>query len=259
MSTSRAAATPRALPRQLPAVLAAAAIGCQIAYPLVEGTARNRLTVVTVVVFLAAVLAHAAATRGPAWAGAYFAVAAGTGLSAEALGVATGFPFGEYDYRGTLGAKLLGVPVVIPLAWAMFTYPALLVGRRLSAGRAWAAVGIGALALASWDLFLDPQMVDAGHWRWADPDPALPGIPEIPVSNFAGWLLVALVLMTLLRLLLPDRPGPEGVPATLYLWTYASSVLAAAAFFGRPTVALVGGIGMGVVAVPYAHALLRDR
>nr|WP_269204449.1 carotenoid biosynthesis protein [Motilibacter deserti] len=217
------------------------------------------MTVTTVVVFLAAVLAHAAATRGTGWALGYLAVAAGTGLAAEALGVATGFPFGEYDYRGTLGPKLLGVPLVIPLAWAMFAYPSLLVGRRLAAERAWATVPLGALALASWDLFLDPQMVDAGHWHWVDPDPGIPGIPGIPVSNFLGWLGVALVLMALLRTLLPDRPGPEGVPAALYLWTYASSTLAAAVFFDRPTVALVGAIGMGVVAVPYALALARGR
>jgi len=41
--------------------------------------------------------------------------------------------------------------------------------------------------------------------------------------------------------LLSDR-----VPLGLYLWTYASSVLAAAVFFHRPGVALVGGLVMGV-------------
>ena len=57
----------------------------------------------------------------------------------------------------------------------------------------------GAAALASWDLFLDPQMVDAGHWRWSDPSPALPGVPTVPLTNYAGWALVALVLMALLH------------------------------------------------------------
>ena len=55
---------------------------------------------------------------------------------------------------------------------------------RVRAGR----VAVGALALASWDLFLDPQMVDAGHWRWADPLPALPGVH---CTKWVGGLVFA--------------------------------------------------------------------
>ena len=41
-------------------------------------------------------------------------------------------------------------------------------------------------------------MVEAGHWFWLDPWPTLPGVPGIPVSNFAGWLLVALLMIAAL-------------------------------------------------------------
>ena len=61
-------------------------------------------------------------------------------------------------------------------------------GRRSgSAAAPLARVAVAAAALASWDLFLDPQMVDAGHWRWSDPSPALPGVPTVPLTNYAGW------------------------------------------------------------------------
>ena len=56
---------------------------------------------------------------------------------------------------------MAGVPLIVPLAWTMMAYPALLVGRRIGA-----PVLAGAAALASWDLFLDPQMVAAGHWHF---------------------------------------------------------------------------------------------
>lgn len=243
--------------RRLPWLFAVAAIGGQIAYPLLAEGRRAGLTVGTVVAFFLASLTHALVHRGGRWALRYAALALGVGFAAEAVGVATGWPFGGYDYRNTLGPQLLGVPLVIPLAWAMFAYPALLVGRRLG-GRRWAAP-VGALALASWDLFLDPQMVAEGHWRWRDPSPALPGVPGVPLTNFAGWLLVALVLITALHRLLPDRPADDVLPATLFLWTYASSVLANAVFFDRPAVALVGGAVMGAVAVPYAVVLWRTR
>ena len=242
----------------MPAVLAGAVVLAQIAYPLTpEGTARDRLTVATVVLFAAASVLHAATTRGLRAAAALVAVAGGGGLLAEAVGVATGIPFGRYTYSGTLGPAVLGVPVLIPLAWVMMAWPAYLVAIRL-ARRPLVRVAVAAAALASWDLFLDPQMVDAGHWRWSDPSPALPGVPTVPLTNYAGWALVALVLMTLLHRAVRTGPSTlDTVPYALYLWTYASSVLALPAFFGLPAAALWGGLGMGAVAVPLAWSLRR--
>jgi carotene biosynthesis associated membrane protein len=229
--------------------LAVATVLAQIGYPLVTGDLRDALTVATVLLFAAASLTHAAVTRGRRWAAGLLAVTAGLGLAVESVGVHTGVPFGDYSYAGTLGPALLGVPVVIPLAWTMMAYPALLVGRRIGAGsraETVTTVTAGGFALASWDLFLDPQMVDAGHWTWTGPGLRLNGIP---VVNHLGWLLAALVMVGLLVALLPDRPGDDRLPVALYLWTYASSLLANLVFFGRPGVALAGGLGMGVVVV----------
>jgi putative membrane protein len=65
----------------------------------------------------------------------------------------------------------------------------------------------------------------------------------------------ALVVGGLARVL---GPGPVSAPATgLYLWVYASSVLAHLVFFGLPGSALVGGVVMGVVAIPFAWVRLR--
>lgn len=254
--TTTVAATPAAsVLRRVPVVLAAATVLLQVGYPLVSGATQDRLTTATVVVFFFASTSHALVHRGARWAALFVLVTAGFGLLAEAVGTATGVPFGQYDYADSLGPKLLGVPVVIPLAWAMFAYPCLLVGQRL-ARTAVGAAAVGGAALASWDLFLDPQMVSAGHWQFYDVQASLPGAPGIPLSNYLGWLLVAVVMLGVLQLL-GRRSADDRVPAVLFLWTYASSVLANAAFFGRPVVALVGGIGMGLVAVPYALSLRR--
>jgi putative membrane protein len=228
------------------------------------------MTVASVLAFAAASVCDAAARFGPRAAGVLVLVAGGGGLLAEAVGVHTGFPFGEYRYTGTLGVAVLGVPVLVPLAWIMMCWPAFLVGRavagRLRAGPpVWLVVLLGAWALASWDVFLDPQMVDAGHWVWADPTPALPGVADVPLTNFAGWLLVATAMMAVLhRTSGAARTGREldlrlGPAPLLYLWTYGSSVWAHAAFFGRPWVSLVGGVLMGAIAVPFAVVLLRSR
>ncbi len=235
--------------------LAAATVLLQIGYPLTRGDVRDGLTVVTVVVFFLASTSHALVHRGARWTGAYVLVTGGLGLLAEAVGTATGVPFGDYSYTGSLGTELLGVPVVIPLAWAMFAYPCLLVGQRL-ARTALGAAAVGGFALASWDLFLDPQMVEAGHWRFTDVTASLPGAPGIPISNYLGWLLVAWLMLGLLQLLGRVPAADDRVPGALFLWTWGSSVLANAVFFGRPLVALTGGVVMGLVAVPYARSLL---
>lgn len=267
------AARPQARP---PAAVVAwlagtATVGCQMAFPFTGGGTPG-LTIVTVALFALAGVSHAFAHRGPVAAVLLVAIAGGMGWFVEAIGVRTGVPFGRYEYAGTLGPQLLDVPVVVALGWLMMAYPALLVGRVLAGGivdgpaRRPVAVGIGAWALASWDVFLDPQMIDAGHWRWLDPQPSLPGVAGVPLTNFAGWLFVALVLIALLDRALPSSATPgawhvraeDRLPVALYVWTYGSSVLANLVFFGRPAVALAGGIAMGVVAVPLALRLWRD-
>ncbi|MDA8435086.1 MAG: carotenoid biosynthesis protein [Actinomycetales bacterium] len=248
--------------RMLPWLLALATILAQIAWPLTDGHTRDVLTVVTVVLFFLTSASHALVARGLFWTIGWFVVSAGAGFAVEVLGTRTGLPFGDYRYADTLGPTVAGVPVVIPLAWAMMSYPALLAARRLVTGPLLTPV-VAAVALASWDLFLDPQMVAEGHWTWSlDQTPVLVGITDVPVQNFVAWLLVALVLMLVLDRL-PRRRGDggvgDGVPALMYLWTYVSSVLLNAVFLHRPGVALWGGVVMGLVAIPYAYALWTGR
>ncbi len=252
----------------VPAALAAAAVLTQITYPLLAGGALRAATILAVALFAAASVLHAAAVYGPRTGAAVLAAAAATGLLAEAVGVATGWPFGRYSYAGTLGPQVLGVPLLVPLAWTMMAFPALLLARRLAAGGRPAAVprrlvtaALGGATLAAWDLFLDPQMVAAGHWTWAHPEPGLPGVPDIPLTNAAGWLLVGFVMTAVLDRVLPRSPGPaspataEALPAALLAWTWLGSVVANLAFFGRPWVALYGGLAMGLLVVPYLRAL----
>lgn len=239
------------------AVLAVGVVASQIAYPRVTpGPDRAALTIVIVVVFFAASLLHAAVSRGWRFSALLVAVTAGGGLLVEAVGVRTGVPFGAYAYNDTLGATLLGVPVVIPLAWTMMGYPALLVGARIAGSRAGAVLAGGA-ALAAWDLFLDPQMVAAGHWTWAGTSG--PELLGVPVVNFAGWFVVATAMMALLwwsggRHI---QRGDDMVPLALYLWTYVSSIVAHAVYLDLPGSAVAGGVGMGVVVALLGRAMLR--
>jgi uncharacterized membrane protein len=247
----------------VPVALAGAGILTQIAYPLLTGTAVRVATVVAVVLLAGAALTHAAQWWGWPGAAALLGVAGGLGLAAEAAGVATGVPFGSYAYADSLGPKVIGVPLVVPLAWVMLAYPCLLLGRWLGGDRLRVAV-LGGLALASWDLFLDPQMVAEGHWTWRFPEPALPGVPGVPLTNYAGWVVVSVVIVAALDRALPRpaggaRPARHAVPAAVLAWTWLGSTLGNLAFFDRPWVALYGGVAMGVLVAPYLAGLLTGR
>lgn len=242
--------------RLIPWILAGVTIFGHIIWVL-AGSARDAITITTVVTFFLASASHAWITRGARWTAAYLVIALGLGLLVEAIGRSTGFPFGAYDYTDSLGIKVLGVPVVIPLAWAMMAYPALLAAQRLTTSRILVTL-IGAWILATWDVFLDSQMVAEGHWVWVDPTPALWGVPGIPIGNYLGWLLTAIVMVGLLSLL-PRHPGTaDGVPTVLLAWVYVSNIIANAVFFGRPAVALWGGVLMGLAIVPWAWVTWRS-
>ena len=231
----------------------AALVGAQICYPLTGGGVRAGLTVLAVVLGWLLSVSHALLTRGVRSAAGL--VAAGTlgGFAVEALGVATGFPFGAYDYSGALGPRLLGVPLIIPLAWTWMAWPAWLAASRLTRRRS-GRILVGAVGLASWDLFLDPQMVAEGYWTWRDPVPALPGVPGVPIGNYLGWLGVAILLMTALAFAEtgPRERGTDAPVLALWFWTYASSVLAHAVFLRLPGSAAWGGVVMGAVVLPQA-------
>ncbi|MEU8254846.1 carotenoid biosynthesis protein [Micromonospora inaquosa] len=275
--------------RRISWTLLAVLVSAQICYPLTTGATRAGLTVATVVLGWLLSVGHALLSRGLRVAAALVAVATGGGFAIEAIGVATGVPFGSYDYSGELGPKLAGVPLIIPLAWTWMAWPAWLAAVRLTGGDAATAGGgraadgsgsgsdgsgptvgrwVGRIALATvglaaWDLFLDPQMVAEGYWVWRDATPALPGLAGIPVSNYLGWLLFAVLMMSALRPL----AGPAAAHTdrrdhpmiALYLWTYFSSILAHAVFLDLPASALWGAAGMSVTAVPLAVTLLRAQ
>jgi uncharacterized membrane protein len=257
----------------VPLVLAVVTILAEIAYPLAPNHRLGTLSVLTVLAFTAASVTHALAVRGRAWTGRLVLVVVLGAFGAEIVGVGTRFPFGDYSYSRRLGPLLAGVPLLVPLAWLMMAYPCLLLARLLVgqlADNRWQHTtfvtgAVAGAALAAWDVFLDPQMVAAGNWTWRHPHPGLPGVSSVPLTNLGGWLLSAVLIMTTAEAVLSrdaderaSRPPAAVVPALLLGWTWAGSVVGNAAFFGRPAVAVWGGLLLGAFVVPYL-LLVRAR
>jgi putative membrane protein len=248
----------RSLP---PLALAVLLVLTAIAYPLTTGGARDVVTWSLVLLGAAVSVTHAWLSRGVRTGIGVLVLVAVTAVAFEAVGLATGVPYGRYEYSDALGPTLLGVPFLVPLAWLMMAWPSWVLADRLTRRRA-ARVVVAAAVFAGWDVVLDPQLVQAGYWTWAHPSPGLPGIPTVPLTNLAGWLLAGTVLMTLLELLvarLSVAGSPAIGPAAPLLalgWMTLGGALAQAGWLGLP-----GSAAWGVVlAAPVLAALaVRHR
>ncbi|PWD51004.1 carotenoid biosynthesis protein [Serinibacter arcticus] len=265
----------RALAGRAAWVTFAGAVVVQLSFALNGGNIP--LTVASVVLLTATATLHATSVGGWKFALGMLGIVAVLTWAAEAVGIATGFPFGEYAYTGSLGPEIAGVSLLVLLAWLTLAYPSYVVANRLvGPGTGWrkaARIGLAGFALTAWDVFLDPQMVEAGNWGWANPEPSLPGTPGIPLTNYGGWLLTAVLIACVLDawhtharrawdaapLGAPDRQRADRVPYAVYLWTYVSCIIGNASFWERPSVAVAGGILMGLVAVPLVLVLRRGR
>ncbi|MBB6398249.1 putative membrane protein [Actinomadura coerulea] len=233
-----------------------------------------RLTSVVVVLLAASAVAFLADRRGPGRAAGAFAATVAIGYAAEWAGIRTGLPFGEYAYTSVLRPQAGGVPVIVAAAWGGMGLAAHAVATAIAPQNRVARWAAGAAALTAWDLFLDPQMLRLGLWTWADDGP----YRGVPLSNFAGWLVVSFVVMLAVDLIVgredtavpsrgpgpawkrgpawsrgpASRPGPSRGLVTLYSVMAGMETLAFAAVFEPrdPLVAAAGGVAMGAFAVP---------
>ncbi|MFB6268540.1 MAG: bisanhydrobacterioruberin hydratase [Halobacterium sp.] len=116
----------------------------------------------------------------------------------ELVGVATGWPYGHFEYLVDLGPMLpggvpLGLPVFfLPLVVNSYLLVLLLFGRHTR--RAVVRLPLVAAVVVWMDVVLDPGAVALGFWTY-DAAGAYYGVP---LSNYLGWVLSASVSVALL-------------------------------------------------------------
>jgi uncharacterized membrane protein len=161
-------------------------------------------------------------------------------LLLESLGVATGLIYGPYYYTNKLGYKFLSlVPLLIPVAWFMMTYPSYIIARLIvpKLDKVWlwrlAVAALGGVIMTAWDLAMDPMMVAGGHWVWEQPGKYF----GIPLQNFWGWWLTIFVTFWLFQTIGRIKPVQAismDAFGRLAVWSYAltgfSSIMTDAIF-----------------------------
>ena len=114
----------------------------------------------------------------------------------ELVGVATGWPYGSFEYTVDLGPMLAGVPVALPVFFIPLVVNAyllclLLLGSRASNG--WLRLAAVIAAVVAMDVVLDPGAVALGFWSFGGG-----AFYGVPLSNYAGWVVSATVAVVTL-------------------------------------------------------------
>jgi len=109
------------------------------------------------------------------------------GFGAECIGVHTGLLFGNYQYGGTLGQKVSGVPLIIGLNWFLLIYCMGVFMQRGRVKKGWLRILIGAVSLVLLDILIEPTANRLDYWHWT-------GV-EIHYKNYICWFILSALFL----------------------------------------------------------------
>ena len=107
------------------------------------------------------------------------------GMITEILGVQYGWIFGDYQYGSQLGTKLMGVPLLIGVNWAILTVITGAIAQQFYFNK-FMRVLIGVGLMLFLDLLMEPLAPVLDFWVFDG--------EEAPLQNYLGWAAVAIFL-----------------------------------------------------------------
>ena len=107
------------------------------------------------------------------------------GMITEILGVQFGCIFGDYQYGNQLGTKVMGVPILIGVNWALLTVITGAIAQQFYLNK-FMRVLIGTGLMLFLDLLMEPLAPVLDFWVFDG--------KEAPFQNYLGWAAVATFL-----------------------------------------------------------------
>ncbi len=111
------------------------------------------------------------------------------GLTAEMVGVNTGWLFGDYVYSDSLGLKLIHTPVIIGLLWLSLSIGIQSI-LKMTPLKKWPIIILGALFMMLFDVLLEPVAIHFNLWTWDG--------PHVPIYNYICWFVFAFIMQIIL-------------------------------------------------------------
>ena len=109
---------------------------------------------------------------------AFFSIAF-LGFIIEVIGVKTGFIFGKYSYGNGLGIKLLEVPLIISINWAILICAGIKIVSSIFVNKIKVLI-LAALLVTGIDLIIEQVAPKLDFWQFEN---GLPGL-----HNYLGWI-----------------------------------------------------------------------
>jgi putative membrane protein len=110
----------------------------------------------------------------------------------EVVGVRTGVIFGNYTYGGTLGLKVLNVPIIIGANWMMLTYCVGVICNKINTSVLLKSL-LGSSLLVMFDFVLEPVAIKYNYWNW--------NAIVVPFQNYVGWFVVSFLFLLFFNML----------------------------------------------------------
>lgn len=107
------------------------------------------------------------------------------GMTVEAIGVKTGYLFGNYTYGTNLGFKIFEVPLIIGINWGILVVISGTIAASFSKHNFLRAI-LASLLMTFLDFLIEPVAVASNYWTWEE--------NQIPVYNYLCWFLLSLPL-----------------------------------------------------------------
>ena len=111
-----------------------------------------------------------------------------TGMITEILGVQRGWIFGDYKYGSALGYKILGVPILIGVNWALLTIITAAIAQQFYENL-FMRIVIGVCLMIFLDLLIEPIAPVLDFWAFEG--------GNAPLQNYIGWTAVAIFLQSI--------------------------------------------------------------
>ena len=129
-----------------------------------------------------------------------------TGMITEILGVQRGWIFGDYQYGNALGYKILGVPILIGVNWALLTIITAAIAQQFYENL-FMRIIIGVCLMIFLDLLIEPIAPVLDFWAFEG--------GNAPLQNYIGWTAVAIFLQSIFHYFRLEVKG--WFPNQLYL------------------------------------------
>lgn len=178
-----------------------------------------RTAIVALEVLSALAFAVEDGSRRYGWRGilAFALIGSVIGTAVENIGLATGFPFGRYQFLELMGRTLFNVPMLIGLGYVGMAYVSWVVACLIlgadrcvvSGSRLFGLSFLASCIMVSWDWAQDPVWSTLLHaWQWHDGGPWF----GVPLSNYFGWFLTVFLIYLAFGLYLRPMVRREFAP-----------------------------------------------